>query len=154
MSGMPQSLSAVYVHIVFSTKERRRYIKTPELQIELHAYLGGISNHLGCAPLIVGGVEDHVHILARQSRTITLADRVRDLKSGSSTWIKERNPGLLQFAWQGGYGAFSVDSAGVEQVRAYIRNQEEHHHAWSFQDEFRKLLKEHDLAWNEKYVWD
>ena|ERR1022692_295179 len=147
---MSQSLSAVHIHIVFSTKERRRYLQAPELQVELHAYLGGISNGLGCPPLIVGGVQDHVHILGRQSRTITLADWVRDLKSSSSTWIKERNPSLSQFSWQGGYGAFSVDTSGVEQVRAYIRNQEEHHRAWSFQDEFRKLLAEHDLTWSEK----
>ena len=151
---MPQSLSAVYVHIAFSTKDRRPYVKAPELRTELHAYLGGISNHLGCAPLIVGGVEDHIHLLARQARTISLADWVRKLKTGSSSWIKQREPGLSQFAWQAGYGAFSVDVAGTDQVRAYIRDQEEHHRRWSFQDEFRRLLAEHELEWDEKYVWD
>jgi REP element-mobilizing transposase RayT len=120
----------------------------------MHAYLGGTSERLGCQPLIVGGVEDHVHILARQARTISLSDWVRDLKSGSSAWVKERDPSLSRFAWQAGYGAFSVDAAAIEQVRTYIREQQEHHRKWSFQDELRKLLKDHDLDWNEKYVWD
>ena len=151
---MPQSLSAVYVHIVFSTKERRPFIQALDLRTELHAYLGGVSNRLGCAPLIVGGVQDHVHILARQSRTITLANWVRDLKTSSSSWLKPREPSLSRFSWQAGYGAFSVDAGGIDHVRAYIRDQEEHHRSWSFQDEFRKLLREHDLTWDEKHVWD
>lgn len=151
---MPQSLAAVYVHIVFSTKDRRPLIQPKGLRAELHAYLGEICDHLGCAPIIVGGVDDHVHILARQSRTIAMADWVQKLKTGSSSWIKTRSPDLRHFSWQGGYGAFSVGSDGVDRVRAYIGDQEEHHRVVSFQDEFRKLLEAHGLDWNEKYVWD
>jgi hypothetical protein len=79
---------------------------------------------------------------------------IRDLKSSSSLWIKQRDSGLSQFSRQGGYGAFSVESSGIEGCREYIRGQEEHHRKWSFQEELRKLLTEHELEWNEKYVWD
>ena len=151
---MPQSLSAVYVHIVFSILDRRPFLQEPVLLAEMHAYLGGTSDKLGCQPLLIGGVADHVHILARQGRTIALSDWVGKLKSSSSGWIKERQPSLTRFAWQAGYGAFSVGVAEVEHVRQYIRGQEEHHRTWSFQDEFRKLLQESGMDWNEKHVWD
>ena len=151
---MPQSLAAVYIHIVFSTDDRRPFLKDPTLRAELHSYLGGASNALGCASLVVGGVEDHVHVLARQSRTISLSDWVRKVKTSSSQWLKRQDASLSTFAWQSGYGAFSVGSKGVELVRGYIQNQEEHHRHFSFQDEFLQLLKEHGLEWDERYLWD
>lgn len=148
---MAQSLSAVYVHIIFSTKDRRPIFVDPAFRAELHSYLGGTCNHLGCKSLIVGGVEDHVHILAKQSRTLALSDWMRELKSNSSTWVKGREAG---FAWQAGYGAFSVDPTRVEVVRAYILGQEAHHRRVTFQDEFRAILKEYDLEGDERYLWD
>ena len=122
------------------------------LRSETHAYLGGISKNLGCDPLIVGGVADHVHILARLGRTITVADWVKEVKRASSIWVKSKGP--LRFAWQAGYGAFSVGIEQIPTVKAYISRQEEHHSRSSFQEEFRQILRDHWLEWDEKYVWD
>ena len=151
---MPQSLSAVYLHLVFSTKHRTPFLRDPGIRSETHAYLAGISQNLDCHAILVGGVEDHVHILARQSRTITQADWAKELKRASSLWIKDRSPSLKDFAWQSGYGIFSVSQSNVEKVTAYIAGQEEHHRTKSFQDEFRAMLKKHGILWDEHYVWD
>ena len=151
---MPQSLSAVYLHLVFSTKERRPFLKDPALRAECHAYLGGISKKLDCPVILAGGVEDHVHILARQSRSITQADWVKELKRASSLWIKERDPAARDFAWQAGYGVFAVSFSHVEKVTEYIAKQEEHHRTRSFQDELRAMLAKHRIEWDEKYLWD
>jgi putative transposase len=99
-------------------------------------------------------VEDHVHLLARHGRTISQADWVKELKRTSSLWIKERDPATTDFAWQSGYGVFSVSASNLEGVRDYIARQAEHHRKWSFQDEFRALLKKHGETWDERYVWD
>ncbi len=151
---MPQSLSAVYLHLVFSTKDRHPFLRDPTLRAEIHAYLGGISKQLDCPPIIIGGVEDHVHILARHARTITQADWVKELKRASSLWIKQRDPSLRDFGWQSGYGIFSVSASNLETVEHYIANQEEHHKKTTFQDEYRAFLKRHAIPWDEKYVWD
>ncbi len=99
---MPQSLSSVYLHLGSSTKNREPWLRDPELRVELHAFLRGVSKHLDCPPVIVGGVEDHVHLLARCGRGITQSDWVKELKRVSSRWIKERDGRLAGFAWQGG----------------------------------------------------
>jgi putative transposase len=151
---MPQSLSAVYLHLIFSTKNRMPFLKDRDVRSEVHAYLSGISRNLDCPAILVGGVADHVHILARQSRTITQADWVKELKRASSLWTKERHPSLKDFAWQSGYGIFSVSQSSVEKVTAYISEQEEHHRTRSFQDEFRTMLTKHGIPWDEQYVWD
>jgi putative transposase len=151
---MPQSLSAVYLHLVFSTKERRPFLKDQVLRSECHAYLGGISKKLECPVILAGGVEDHVHLLARQSRSIAQADWVKELKRASSLWIKERDPAAKEFAWQAGYGVFSVSFSHLEKVTEYIARQEEHHRVRSFQDELRAMLAKHRIEWDEKYLWD
>lgn len=151
---MPQSLSAVYNHLVFSTKDRRPFLKDKEIRDELHAYLAGVSNQVDCPLIIVGGVEDHVHLLARQARTISLADWIKELKRVSSLWIKERDVQHAKFSWQSGYGAFSVSVSKLEAVREYILNQEQHHRRKTFQDEFRAILTKHAVEWDEQYVWD
>ena len=151
---MPQSFAQVYLHVVFSTKNRSPFLQDSAIREEAHKYLGGTCNNLGCPILRAGGVADHVHILCRFGRTITIADLVRELKRESSQWLKTKSPALSQFYWQAGYGVFSVSPDGVEALRAYIANQEEHHRAECFQDEYRRLLKEHGLEWDEKYVWD
>lgn len=151
---MPQSLSAVYVHIVFSTKDRHAAFQNPDLRGEMHAYLGGVSKTLDCPPLIVGGTADHVHLLGRMARTITQADWVKELKRVSSIWLKERGPEWALFAWQSGYGCFSVSQSNVARVTEYIANQKAHHHTMGFQDEFRALLRKHNIEWDERYVWD
>ena len=151
---MPQSLSSVYLHLVFSTKERRPFLRDQTIREEMHSILGGISKRLDCPPILVGGVEDHVHLLARHGRTITQADWVKELKRGSSIWIKERDPKRSDFAWQAGYGVFSVSTSNVDAVTDYIARQEEHHRKSTFQDEFRAMLQKHRIEWDERYVWD
>ena len=160
---MPQSLSAVYIHGVFSTKERRPFLSDRDLRESLHGYLGEISKRIGCAPIRVGGVDDHVHVLARLGRTVTQADWIKELKRVSTLWLKSRPvdsspPAALlpmsQFSWQLGYGCFSVSVSNLDVVTAYIDNQEEHHKKHSFQDEFCALLRKHGETWDEKYLWD
>ena len=153
-SLMPQSLSAIYIHLAFSTKDRRPLLRDKPTRDALHAYLGGISKQLDCAPIQIGGVEDHVHVLARFSRTITQAEWVKELKRVSNLWLKERGRDFTDFEWQGGYAAFSVSQSNLEQVKQYIATQEEHHQKMSFQDELRALLRKHEMEWDEKYVWD
>ena len=151
---MAQSLAKILLHLVFSTKERRPFLKDPALREELHRYLGGILTNLECQPLIIGGVEDHVHLLFAHSRTATVADVVKELKRSSTVWLKTKSPGLSEFAWQSGYGVFSIGQSQVEDVRAYIAGQEEHHRKISFQEEFRRLLQRYEIAFDERYVWD
>jgi REP element-mobilizing transposase RayT len=161
---MPQSFSAVYLHAVFSTKERRPFLRDLPLRTSLHGYLGAISKNLKCAPLRIGGVEDHVHILARLGRIVTQADWIKEMKRASNLWIKEQaqpapspegpSAPLSEFAWQGGYACFSVSASNLDAVTTYIDGQAEHHRKMSFKDELRALLKKHGEAWDEKYVWD
>ena len=151
---MAQSLSKILLHTVFSTKERRPFLRDKPQRDELYRYLGGILTNLDCQPLIIGGVEDHVHLLFTQSRTATVADVVKELKRSSSVWLKANSPALADFAWQGGYGVFSIGQSQVDDVRTYIAGQEEHHRKISFQDEFRRLLQRYEIAFDERYVWD
>ena len=151
---MAQSLAKILLHLVFSSKERRPFLKDHALREELHRYLGGILTNLECQPLIIGGVEDHVHLLFALSRTCTLADAVKELKRSSTVWLKTKSPMLSDFAWQNGYGVFSIGQSQVEDVRAYIAGQEEHHRKISFQEEFRRLLQRYEIAFDERYVWD
>jgi REP element-mobilizing transposase RayT len=150
---MPQSLSAVYIHLVFSTKERRPFLHDETIRNSLHLYMGGISKRLRSAPIITGGVADHVHLLARLGRTLTQAEWVKELKRVSNLWLKEKYS-IQDFAWQGGYADFSVSASNLEQVKKYIANQEFHHRKMNFQDELRTLLRHHDVDWDERYVWD
>jgi REP element-mobilizing transposase RayT len=149
---MPQALSCVYIHLVFSTKTRIPFFRDASLRAELHAYLGGVSKTKECPPIIVGGVEDHVHLLCRFGRTITQADWVKELKRVSNFWLQEQ--GVRGFEWQAGYSDFSVSASNLDTVQAYIRNQEKHHAKMTFQDELRGLLRKHQLEWDEQYVWD
>ena len=151
---MSQSLSAVYIHLVFSTKERRPFLRDKTVRGELHAYLTGISKKLDCPPIEVGGVDDHVHILSRFARTITQAEWVKELKRVSNAWLKTKGAAYSDFEWQNGYADFSVSQSNLEAVRQYIQAQEEHHRRTSFQDELRTLLSKHNLEWNENYVWE
>lgn len=148
---MPQSLSALYVHAVFSTKNRKPYLLDRSLREEVQAFIGGATRTLGCPPVAVGGVEDHVHLLVRFSRTASVSDWIKEVKRASSHFAKER---VRDFAWQAGYAAFSVDPTSIERVAAYVRGQETHHRKTSFQDELRQLLAEHGVEWDEQYLWD
>jgi putative transposase len=151
---MPQSLSNVLVHMVFSTKERHPFLSNSALQVAMHKYLAAVSAQLCCPVITVGGIEDHVHLLARQARTITLAGWVRELKRASSLWVKELPETPNGFQWQVGYGAFSVSQSQSAVVQRYIARQEVHHRRVTFQDEFRKMLERHQIAYDERYLWD
>jgi len=151
---MPQSLAKILVHTVFSIKERRPFLRDKPLREELHRYLGGILTHLDCQPIIVGGVEDHIHILSALSRTREAAEMVKEVKRGSSLWLKTKCPDLEDFAWQNGYGIFSTGFSQIGSARDYIAGQEEHHRKVSFQDEFRQFLRRYEIEFDERYVWD
>jgi REP element-mobilizing transposase RayT len=116
--------------------------------------MSGVLQNIGCEPLPINGVEDHVHILGNLSRTVTIAGLVEEAKKSPSKWMKEQGPAFVDFFWQGGYGAFSVSQSNVEQARAYVAAQEEHHRKVFFQDEFRALCRKHDVEIDERYVWD
>ena len=120
----------------------------------MHRYLAEISTRLDCPAIVVGGVEDHVHLLARQARTITLADWIKELKRASSLWAKAQDRSGESFQWQAGYGAFSVSQSQSEEVRRYIACQAEHHRRFDFQRELRLLLDQHGVDYDERYIWD
>jgi REP element-mobilizing transposase RayT len=151
---MPQSLANVWIHAVFSTKNRRPFLKPAELRDRMHRYLAGISAKLECPAKIVGGTDDHVHILACQSRTVSIADWVKEIKRASSLWAKTECDEWQSFQWQLGYGVFSVSQSLSHRAYEYIAAQEEHHRKLSFQDEMRKILQRHGIAFDEQYVWD
>jgi putative transposase len=151
---MPQALSAVYVHLVFSTKERRPWLRDRATREAMHAFLGSASKQLECPPILCGGVEDHIHLLARLGRTISQSDWVKELKRVSNLWLKGRGREYGDFEWQGGYADFAVSPSNLEVVKAYIARQEEHHQKTGFQEELRALLRKHHLEWDERYVWD
>ncbi len=151
---MSESLAQIYLHIVFSTKQRRKYLQNKLLREEVHRYLGGTCQHLKSPSLIVGGVDDHTPILCRLSRTQAVSELVRELKRESSKWIKSKDDSLADFHWQDGYGAFSISPSHVKALRGYIADQEKHHQKESFQDEFRRILKKYAVEYDERYVWD
>ena len=151
---MSQSLTQIYLHLIFSTKKRVPHLRDKQLRSSLHAYMAGICNHLESPALIVGGVEDHVHVLSRFSKKLALADLVKELKRDSSKWLKTESPLMVDFYWQAGYGAFSISPLHVEPLRHYIANQETHHRTESFQDELRRICHKYGVAFDERYVWD
>ena len=150
---MGQSLVQNYIHIVFSTKLRAPIIHPP-YNLELYSYLGGICNNLESQVIKIGGYSDHVHILCMLSKKITLVKLLEELKSHSSKWMKTKDESLKNFYWQDGYGAFSVNPAEVDIVKAYIDNQQEHHSKKTFQQEYRAFLKKYKVEYDERYVWD
>lgn len=150
---MPQSLVKNYIHIIFSTKYREELIHPPAEE-ELYAYLGGECKRLDCQPIRIGGYTDHVHVLCKLSQKIALMKLVEQIKSHSSKWMKTKGDDLINFYWQDGYGAFSVNPSEVEKVITYIENQKEHHSKITFQNEYRAILKRYQIEYDERYVWD
>ncbi len=150
---MPQSLDNVLLHLVFSTRDRFPCLGK-SVRHALHAYLATVARNVGCECPRAGGVADHVHLAIQFSRTITIAALVEELKTSASKWLKPQSPELLSFAWQRGYGVFSVGPADRDALLAYIDNQEEHHRTRTFQDEYRAFLTKYGVAFDENYVWD
>ena len=150
---MPQSLGRLVIHLIFSTKERRAMIGEA-LQPDVNRYIAGILKKLECPAVIVGGAADHVHVLFNLNRSRSVSDVVEEVKTGSSKWIKTKGEGLDAFAWQNGYGAFSVSESMVAQVKTYIEKQAEHHRKTSFQEELVAFLKKHRIEYDEKFIWE
>jgi len=147
---MPQSLSLVIVHVIFSTKDRAEVLDK-DISRELYLYLATIARNHDCECFRSGGASNHVHLAIRLSRTITLAKLIEELKTSSSKWLKSH---IANFSWQRGYGAFSVGPSDLSALLAYIDAQEEHHRKHSFEDEFRALLKKYGVEHDERYMWD
>ena len=150
---MPQSLDNMVLHLVFSTKDRFPCLGA-SVRPALHAYLATVVRNLGCECPGVGGVADHVHLAIQFSRTLTVAALVEEMKTASSKWLKTQAPELGGFAWQRGYGVFSVGPADLDALLAYIANQEKHHQTRTFQDEYRTFLTKYRVTFDERYVWD
>lgn len=150
---MPQSLAKIYVHLIFSTKDRERTIPD-DLRPDLHAYIGGVLRDIGCTPVEINTEPDHAHVLFLLARTESLSNIVRQVKTGSTHWLHDQRPTLRHFHWQNGYGAFSVSQSALDEVKAYVRDQREHHRVMTFQEEFRKFLTRYEVEFDERYVWD
>ncbi|BAX79105.1 MAG: IS200/IS605 family transposase [Labilibaculum antarcticum] len=150
---MAQSLSKVYVHITFSTKNRQALIDS-KIKNSLFEYIGGICNGLECFPVRVGGYVDHIHILCLLSKKITQIKLLEEVKKQSSKWVKSKGNQYNNFYWQDGYGIFSVNPSEIDLVVDYIENQNEHHSKKSFQDELRGFLKKYNVEFDEKYIWN
>jgi putative transposase len=150
---MPGTFHNLKFHLVFSTKHREPWL-TPDVRPRVHDYLGGIIRGERGAILEIGGIADHVHILFGWRTDEAISTLVRNLKANSSRWIHETFPGLSGFAWQEGYSIFTVSQSQVEKVRDYIRRQEEHHRLKPFREELLEFLRTHEVAFDEKYVFD
>jgi putative transposase len=149
---MPHSYSSCLMHCIWSTEGRRRLIK-PELRDRLWPYLGGIARDNDIKALVVGGVEDHIHVLLSIPATLPTSKAIQLLKGGSSKWIHDTFPIQRDFVWQEGYGAFSISVSGIEETIAYIQTQEAHHRTRTFEEEFIAFLKKNRIEYDERYVW-
>jgi len=150
---MRQSLSKLYVHLIFSTKHREPLL-IPSVRGALHAYMANVLKNQDCPALKVGSTRDHAHLLFGLSKNLTLAEVVEKVKTSSSKWLKTQERALHAFHWQNDYGGFSVSPGEVESVAAYIEGQEEHHRVVSFQEEYRKFLEDYGVEYDERYVRD
>ena len=150
---MSQSLARIYLHIIFTTKGHKKYLRN-DICSELYNYISKVVLEQGSCVVKIGSCEDHVHVLVDLSRTEALSNLVEIMKKRSSKWIKTKGEFYSDFSWQRGYGGFSISQSGIDVVKKYIDNQEEHHKKISFKDEFRMLLKKYNVSYDEKYVWD
>jgi REP element-mobilizing transposase RayT len=150
---MPSTYTNLLYHIIFSTKERRRFIN-PKFQNELHPYIGGIIVDIGGEPIEIGGVADHVHLLAKLPASVSVADALRLIKTNSSKWAGERPDLVRTFAWQTGYSAFTVSKSQSGTVQKYIQNQEQHHRKKTFKQELVLLLEKNEIEYDRRYLWD
>jgi len=150
---MPQSLAQVYVHLTYSTAGRRNWLDKA-LRPDLFAYKAAILRELDSPAVIIGGVDDHVHLLFSLSRNHAIKAVVQNVKGSSSMWMKERGRDYAAFQWQAGYAIFSVSASNSDKVRRYIENQETRHRKQSFQDELLALLEKHSMEYDPQHLWD
>ena len=150
---MTHTYFAVYEHIVFSTKGRREYF-TPQVEKELFPYLAKALENQGCRAVIVGGHQNHVHLLVGMPKETATPDLVKEIKRSSSLWLKTKGDESADFAWQTGYGAFSVSYSNLDQVKDYIANQEEHHRTMPWDEEYRAMLQRHGVEFDDRFYLD
>lgn len=151
---MPQSLAQVWIHLMFSTKDRRAFLQKETFREEMFRMLAYHVKESNCASASVGGHIDHVHLLVGLSRTISIAELVEHIKTETSKWAKRADVGAGSFHWQAGYGVFSVSHSNRNVVDQYIRHQADRHKKMSFQEEYRLLCEKHGIPIDERYVWD
>ena len=149
---MPQFLSKIIVHIVFSTKYRRNLIDEM-IEDLLFSYIGAICQALECHPIQIGGYRNHVHILCQLSRKITVMEFLEEIKKRSSRWIKTQGAAYAEFYWQDGYAIFSVNPYQTKKLIQYIKNQKEHHRSQSYKKEVCQFLQENRVNYDERYLW-
>jgi REP-associated tyrosine transposase len=150
---MPQSLSKVIIHIIFSTKNREAWLDS-DVRPRMRAYLATVCRNLGAEFVRIGGVADHVHIVTTLPRTVSQAEFIEEIKKASSKWIKALNTQYRGVFWQRGYGAFSVSPSQLDVVLRYVEEQPAHHRTRTFQEEYRELLGKHGVQFDERYAWD
>jgi len=150
---MADTFSSLNVHCVFSTKNREPLL-LGEIKERFWAFMGGIAKQNEIKPLCIGGVADHVHLLLSLPTTVSVAKAMQLIKGGSSAWAHETFSSLQRFAWQSGYGAFTVSISPIAETITYIQNQVEHHRLRSFQEEYVSFLKKHGIGFEERYLWD
>jgi REP element-mobilizing transposase RayT len=150
---MANTYTSLHHHFVFSTKNRERWITT-DAEERIWAYLAGIATRNKMRPIRIGGVEDHVHVLLGAPATLAPSKIAQLLKGGSSAWVHDSFPRMKSFAWQDGYGAFSVSKSSLPDVADYIRTQREHHRTRTFQEEYLAFLRKHEVDFDERYHWD
>jgi putative transposase len=151
---VPQSLSKVWLHIVFGTKNRQAFLTNPDFRDDMFRMLGHHVQEFCCFPRRAGGWVDHVHLVCGLSRTVTIAQLVEHLKTETSKWAKKPPNGMATFGWQAGYGVFSISQSNLDRVINYVDRQEAHHQRQTYQDEFRELCRRHKVEIDERYVWD
>ena len=150
---MASTYSQIYIHVVIVVKGRRNLLKK-EWREEVFKYMSGIISAKGQKPIIVNGVEDHVHLFIGQKPSIALSDLIRDVKNNTTNFINEKGFLKGKFAWQAGYGAFSYSNSQIEKVYKYIENQEIHHRKKTFKQEYLELLEKFEIAFEERYLFD
>ncbi len=150
---MPQSLSRILLHLVFSTKNRELWLDA-DFRPVVFAYIAEVGRDAGAIVYRVGGMADHVHVALELPRTMAVADFVKKLKSTSSVWIKEHGKNHAGFSWQAGYGVFSLGASQLQMLTDYIDQQEEHHRRKGFREEYLSFLSKYDVAYDERYLWD
>jgi REP element-mobilizing transposase RayT len=150
---MPQSLTKLYAHLVFSTRNRHPFLDA-EIRDRVHGYLATVIRSIDSPYVVVGGVADHVHILFDMGKMHAPVEFVEQVKRESSKFVKTLGPRYDKFYWQRGYGMFSVSPTHLADAEEYVRDQEKHHHKKTFQEEFREFLKRYGIEYDERYVWD
>jgi REP-associated tyrosine transposase len=150
---MPQSFACLHYHFIFSTKNRQPFI-TPDLEPRLFEYIGGTLRANKSVLLAAGGMRDHLHLLVGLSKELSVSEVMRIVKAESSKWIHEKIAGLDLFAWQAGYGAFTVSYSNINAVKLYFANQKDHHRTTTFKEEFVEFLVRHEIDYDEGYLWE